>query len=314
MNIYNYYSPRFKNKPILTCYNDFKITDEALFDPKNVVVLDTETTGLDACGIDEIIQVGGIKKTNEEFVTLNFFVTPTWFSEDELIENFTTLQAQNKLGDLNLEHQIALIKQGFNSHHNLYDLANTLEQWVRNKVVVMYNGTSFDANLINKVFGMVGKKVAWACLDAMILTYRLGFEPIVDNYRISYKQRDVGAYFQIINEDSHNAVGDCKQLWSIYERLIHVNENVLALIHKYTLYSILVNRICLLTYNYENKLVKTELYNHQITSYLLCEELKNKQEIHEIVANLINNSTELEDVRQLYENSKKQKTNNKIIY
>lgn len=324
--LHNKYIDIFKNKPVITYYNDFSIQNKESLNIDKIIVLDTETTGTQACGYDEIIQVGAVWKekknnntnntnneTNDVLASCNYFTTPLFFEESALINQFLELDKAHKLGDLDVKHQINLIKQAYNANNNLFALANKLEQLVKNKIVVMYNGTSFDANLINKVFGMCNKIVPWACLDCMILAYRLGYEPHNNGY-LSYKQKYLGELFGIANEDSHDAVGDCKQLFNIYETLFnkHKDLDFYNVVGLFARQGFLTNRVCVKNY-VKNKLFSIDFFCHQITNYLLECEIKDGNEIDQDVLQYIKDNPSLQGLLNdnILENKDKIEANTK---
>lgn len=224
---------RIASIPAVAYYNDFKLdnTNLNLLDPNNVIVLDTETTGLLSTSIDEIIQVGlclnqDLAKTlplklftktyNNEKGRLEGYEMPTkpiWNKKDETIEKFRNVV---KL-DFNL--QKSLIEKAFNQGYKVPEFIDDLANILNNKVVIMHNGINFDANFLNKLFGAFNKKVNYACLDTMSLTYHLNLTPTTYNGNASYTQESVGRYLQVTNLQAHNAVYDCVQLFGIYNKL-----------------------------------------------------------------------------------------------
>lgn len=239
---------RIASIPAVAYYNGFKPDLEQLdannvpiYHPNNIIVLDTETTGLDSINLDEIIQIGLclkddlIKNKNlnldlyKKTYNLNglggyeIATKPIWNNKEDVINKFASIPAQAT--SLNIPQQINLIKKAFENGLKIDDFIDNLADILDNKIIIMQNGINFDADFLNKLFGMVGKKVRYACLDTMSMAYHLGYTSTTPTGRASYTQESLGRYLKVINLQAHNAVYDCVQLFNIYSKMYEKNAN-----------------------------------------------------------------------------------------
>lgn len=306
----SFYQRFLGNRSILQSYNDF-VYDKSKLDLDKLVILDTETTGTDANGQDEIIQLafvtfqktGKVNENNEPQYKINkfeMFVKPIWRERESLIEYFKTPR-----GALIPEHQIDLINKGYDSPYTARDLANILEKTLQDKIVIAHNGIGFDAVLINKNLAMFNKKVNWACLDTMTLAFKIGLkpensdrlpeeqqtkeflnlQPEDEREDIRFRQKDLGIYFDVANLDSHNAVGDVVQLAKIFvkmkEEAFKRGTNFYKLIEDNIQYSKIINQVLVLNKDNKKQLNSFEFFNSPIMYHLIKNQIQKKIPINQ---------------------------------
>lgn len=155
----------------------------------NIVVYDTETTGLDLSK-DQIIQISAIRlNQNGEIIdTLDQMVIPTIeISEGATATHHRTLHDIVENGGIGIK-----------------DALQRFSKFVDGTVLVGHNSLRFDAPLVRRQLkenGLPPLNIL-AEYDTMVIAKQ--FHPVLINYKLDTLCKKYG----IVNEDAHNALGD----------------------------------------------------------------------------------------------------------
>ena len=177
--------------------------------PKSYIVLDIETTGLNA-DIDEIIEIGAIKVIDE-----NIFDS---FQALIRIDNEIPLHIQELTGITNE----LLLKEGL----VLHKVINNFMAYILDLTIVSHNVT-FDINFLHMAYRKCGYPIPTnPCIDTLRLSKKLLYG-LPD-----HKLGTLAKHFNIENVESHRAINDCETTRLLFEQLrlttnltMKVNEN-----------------------------------------------------------------------------------------
>lgn len=171
---------------------------------KNLVCIDTETTGLDKKS-DFIIQIAAVKIDSETFETIGTFssyVIP--YKEDFNI----TEGAQEKHG-LSKEF---ILKNGF----YLKSIAAEFINFIDDCDILSYNGNSFDIALIDKDFREIGYPIDWSkytTIDSFVIESKLNSRKLEDTYK---------RYTGKTLDGAHDAFNDVKATIEIFKHQLQL--------------------------------------------------------------------------------------------
>ncbi len=156
---------------------------------ENIVVYDTETTGLDLQK-DEPVQIAAIKigKGGRVIDTLNVFMKPTVELAKESIETH----------GFTLDYILA---QGAVS---LQEGLEKFSAFVKDSVLVGHNNLGYDKPLIDRLLKEYRLPKIRSLAEYDTLTIARQFYPLLDNYKLE----TLCAHFSIVNERAHDAFGD----------------------------------------------------------------------------------------------------------
>ena len=155
------------------------------------VVLDLETTGLSVEN-DDIIEIGALKVSNESIVD----EFQSFVHIDYELDCFVT--------DLTGIHNSDLIDAP-----NLKNVIDKLSKFIGDLPIVGHNISRFD----EKFLSSAGLNLTGDTIDTLKLSQeRL---PELTHHRL----KDLCKYFDVINQRSHRAIGDCKATYLCFEKL-----------------------------------------------------------------------------------------------
>lgn len=152
--------------------------------PKNYVVIDLETTGLDTT-FDEIIEIGAIK-----------------YQENLEMDRFHTLVKPMNEIDSFISDLTGITNEMVSNAPSIKDVLPSFIDFLQDFIVVGHN-VNFDINFI---------------YDNLMLHYQKPFtNEFIDTLRLSrklvnlenYRLKTILKYFKITNQDEHRAIGDC---------------------------------------------------------------------------------------------------------
>lgn len=296
----NWNKSRIAAIPVINTYNDFTLNNVTQqIKPENILVLDSETTGLMSDSLDEMVQIGiacnkqntindfNLKYTKNDINVFDLATKPIWNQLNVTINKFINVTT------LDFNQQKQLLQNGFLYGVKANVVADILAQLLENKIVVMQNGINFDANFINKLFGMFNKHVNWACLDTMSLTYYLGLTPTKQN-KPSYTQESIGNLLNVKNEKAHNAIFDCLQLYEIYAKLYELKSDKIAeLVTSHYANSKLINGCVLRTKTVLGNTTKEDVtvFETPLLTSIIQMELDNKMVLDSALNKYLNSTT-----------------------
>lgn len=216
----DHYNNRYEKMPVCVLYNGAKFPDQAQF--ADVIVFDTETTGLKSDETDEIIQVGYAGKLDivPGFMTKSegdFKVHSAFFKPEINTDMYAVINSSQFNQDW---HQRRLIELAYRNGFSQRALAENLAKTFENKIIVAQNGVDFDVEFCLRLFNQYGFKPQFALVDTVPLIYRLGHQPIGPKGVPVFNQAALGHYFNVVNFDAHDAGGDTSQLYRIYQELL----------------------------------------------------------------------------------------------
>ncbi len=177
---------------------------------ENIVVYDTETTGLDV-SMDEIIQLSAIKigKKGKVLDTLDIFIEPTR----------EIAQAAYETHGFDVEY--------IRSHGGT-SAAKALEQFssfADGCVLVGHNNLAYDAQLLARQFRETGVQPPHLLAEYDTLLIAKQFYPQLENYKLA----TLCAHFGVTNESAHNALGDITATGQCLVRIIEESVQPTAL-------------------------------------------------------------------------------------
>lgn len=170
----------------------------------NIVVYDTETTGLDLSK-DQAIQIAAVKYdlNGEPVETFNRIVIPT----------VEISQGARDTVPFDVDEEIRL--------HGIpaKEAYTEFSEFVKDAVLAGHNSIRFDAPLIARQLTELGlpKLPVRREYDTMSLAKQ--FYPLLPNFKLS----TLCEHFEIVNEDAHNAFGDVKATGAVLFRILHDN-------------------------------------------------------------------------------------------
>lgn len=172
------------------------------YQAENIVVYDTETTGLDLSK-DQIVQISAIKlgKSGEIIDTLDQLVIPTIAISQEAYETH----------GFDLEY----IQQ--NGGVSPVEALERFTQFVKGCVLVGHNNLSYDKPLVSRQLKENGLPPLDILAEYDTLVIAKQFYPFFENFKLS----TLCMQFGVVNECAHNALGD---ITATGECLIHMIE------------------------------------------------------------------------------------------
>ncbi len=158
------------------------------------VVLDLETTGLSVEN-DDIIEIGAIKVSNESIVDEFQSFVHIDYELDPFITDLTGIRNSDLIHAPNLKNAI-----------------DKLTTFISDLPIVGHNITRFD----KKFLLSAGLNLTGGTIDTLKLSQeRL---PELPHHRL----KDLCKYFNVINEQSHRAIGDCKATYLCFKKLKNI--------------------------------------------------------------------------------------------
>ncbi|NLO48453.1 MAG: type I-E CRISPR-associated endoribonuclease Cas2 [Clostridiales bacterium] len=170
--------------------------------PKDYVVIDLETTGLNL-EEDEIIEIGALKIADNQITEkLNLLV-------------FTAKQIPAKIEELTGISNTMLREHGLDLTSALLRLLAFTDQ-----APLVSHNVHFDFSLLRAACAQCGLPMPEnRIIDTLSLSKR-----VVKGVR-NYKLHTLTDYFQINHEDRHRSIGDCLAIKLLYEKLINLLED-----------------------------------------------------------------------------------------
>lgn len=281
-----YHNKKIDVIPVLNTYNNFQ-WNEINSSLDNVILFDSETTGLQTYGNDEMVQVCLMAKSIEllknsyfddikqdeitKYYYLELFIKPDINTSKDALNaiysNFVVAESFNKPDNPNPFHakdQFQLITYAIKEGHSSKKVIEAIAEIINQKIVVMQNGINFDAILINKLANQHFISLDYAVLDTVSLANRLEL-PLK-----SFSQGYLGQYLNAINTNAHNAVGDTSQLTQIFNalRTNYHDEKIKELMKMYENNSVIYDFITVVT-SCKNAVLNKKLYRYVFSSQIL---------------------------------------------
>ncbi len=174
------------------------------FERDNIVVYDTETTGLDL-EKDEIVQLSAIKigKNGKILDTLDVLIQPT----------VPISEAAQKTHGFNLEY--ILSHGGITAKEGL----EKFSAFVQGCVLVGHNNLAYDRTLVLRQLKENGLSALDIVEEYDTLMLSKQFYPQFDNYKLS----TLCEHFSVVNECAHNALGDITATGKCLVKIIEEN-------------------------------------------------------------------------------------------
>lgn len=165
--------------------------------PRDYVILDLETTGLDPA-FDEIIEIGAIRVRNgEEVERFNSLVKPS-YPVDPYIEELTGLTN-------------AILKTA----PNLSEVLPAAYEFIGSDIIVGHN-VNFD---INFLYDNLSDLLGLTCKNDFVDTLRLSRKllPELSHHRLS----DIAEALGVERVQEHRSLGDCETTYNCFKMIEH---------------------------------------------------------------------------------------------
>ncbi len=159
------------------------------YESGNIVVYDTETTGLDVQK-DEPVQIAAVKigKGGRLIDTLNLFIMPSVeISQGALETHGFTLETIRERGGISLREGL-----------------ERFSAFAKGSVLVGHNNFGYDKSLIKRLLRAQAMPKLQAIAEYDTLAVAKQFYPTLENYKLETLCR----YFNVQNERAHDAFGD----------------------------------------------------------------------------------------------------------
>lgn len=188
---------------IQKCNPDVRVKGASLLDSvDDYIVVDIETTGLDP-KVNKIIEISALKIKNREIIDKFSYLINPKCEIDDFITSLTGISNDD-------------VKDASTIEEVLPEFLN----FVGNQILVGHN-ISFDINFIHD--NCINNNLN-VIINDFVDTFWIS-QKVLNNMS-SYSLKSVCKRFEIVNDNAHRALSDCKATYSCYEKLKdYIKEN-----------------------------------------------------------------------------------------